>query len=253
MNLLSAHDLTVTFGGFKALVRATIDVPHGALVGIIGANGAGKSTLFSAITGYLPVQSGLVSFDGEDMLRMPVHRRVQRGLARTFQVPREFERLSVFDNMMVSAPNQAGERLLPLVFSRRRVAEEEARTADRAHELLKFLNLQRVTDEAAGRLSGGQKKLLELGRLLMLAPKCILLDEPFAGVNAVIIRELSERILELNRRGIAIAVIEHNIHELTRLVPKMYAMDRGQVIAFGQPREVLESDRVREAYMGGVI
>lgn len=253
MNLLSVRELTVAFGGFKALDRASIEVQPGALVGIIGANGAGKSTLFSAITGYLPLQSGSVMFDGHALNRLPVHRRVQCGLARTFQVPREFEQLSVFDNMMVAAPAQPGERLVQLLFARRRVAEAEARAAERVHELLKFLNLSRVVDQPAGRLSGGQKKLLELGRLLMLAPRCILLDEPFAGVNAVLIGELSERIAELNQRGMAVVVIEHNIHELARLVPFMYAMDRGQVITSGQPGEVLENERVREAYMGGVI
>lgn len=236
-----------------ALDNVSIELPEKSLVGLIGTNGAGKSTLFSAITGYVPLASGSVTFRGEDLTRLPVHRRVQRGLARTFQVPREFSELSVMHNMMAAAPGQAGEQLLSLVFSRRKVARQEEEIAERARTLLKFLNLEKVTDERAGRLSGGQKKLLELGRLLMLNPLAILLDEPFAGVNPVLIEELSQRIIELNQRGMAILIIEHNLDELSRLVPRMYAMDRGQVIAQGTPDAVLASPLVREAYMGGVI
>lgn len=253
MSLLSVQGVTAGFGGFMALDNVSIELPEKSLVGLIGTNGAGKSTLFSAITGYVPLASGSVTFRGEDLTRLPVHRRVQRGLARTFQVPREFSELSVMHNMMAAAPGQSGEQLLSLVFSRRKVARQEEEIAERARTLLKFLNLEKVTDERAGRLSGGQKKLLELGRLLMLNPLAILLDEPFAGVNPVLIEELSQRIIELNQRGMAILIIEHNLDELSRLVPRMYAMDRGQVIAQGTPDAVLASPLVREAYMGGVI
>lgn len=253
MALLSVQGVSAGFGGFKALDNVGITLNEGAMVGMIGTNGAGKSTLFSAITGYIPLLSGSVSFRGEDVSRLPIHKRVQRGLARTFQVPREFSELTVFDNMMAAAPGQAGEYLAALVFARSRVRREEDEVGQRARELLRFLNLERVADERAGRLSGGQKKLLELGRLLMLKPAAILLDEPFAGVNPVLIEELSERIVELNRQGMAVLVIEHNLEELSRIVPEMYAMDRGQVIAHGTPDEVLESEKVREAYMGGVI
>ncbi len=251
--LLSVRGVSAAFGGFKALDDVSLTLNEGALVGIIGTNGAGKSTLFSAITGYIPLLTGSVEFRGEEMARLPIHTRVQRGLARTFQVPREFAELTVFDNMMAAAPAQAGELLSALVFRRGLVRRQEAEVGERARELLRFLNLERVADERAGRLSGGQKKLLELGRLLMLKPSAILLDEPFAGVNPVLIEELSERIVELNRQGMAVLIIEHNLDELSRIVPQMYAMDRGQVIAQGTPDEVLESEKVREAYMGGVI
>ena len=209
----------------------SLEVREGELVGLIGTNGAGKSTLFSVVSGYIPLSAGTVSFGGEDITGMAVHRRVRRGLARTFQVPREFSQLTVFDNMMAAAPDQRGDC--------RRCCSRAARPAKRrawprVRGLLDFLNLSRVADEPAGKLSGGQKKLLELGRLLMLEPRCILLDEPFAGVNPVLIEELSDRIVELNQRGLTVAIIEHNLEELARIAPRMYVMDRGRVIAEGR-------------------
>lgn len=253
MSLLSINGLSAGFGGFKALDNVSLEVREGELLGLIGTNGAGKSTLFSVATGYIPPSAGTVSFGGENITDVAVHQRVRKGLARTFQVPREFSQLSVFDNMMAASPDQLGEKLTALLFSRRQVAQEEQRIAERVHELLSFLNLTRVADEPAGKLSGGQKKLLELGRLLMLKPRCILLDEPFAGVNPVLIEELSSRIVELNQGGLTVLIIEHNLDELARIVPRMYAMDRGHVIAEGEPDSVLANELVREAYMGGVI
>lgn len=253
MALLSVRNLAVRFGAFTAFEEVDIDLEKGSLTGLIGTNGAGKSTLFSAITGYITPHEGSVTFDGADLLALSIERRVQRGLGRTFQVPREFSRLSVFQNLMAAPPNQAGESLLSLVFTAPRVFRQEAELAERAHEMLRFLNLAKVADISAGSLSGGQKKLLELGRLLMLEPSCIMLDEPFAGVNPVLVEELSQRILELNQRGITLLIIEHDLASLSRLVPRLYAMDRGRIIAEGKPSDVLADARVREAYMGGVI
>ena len=253
MKMLEVCNVSASLGGFRALDGVSLHVNRGELLGLIGTNGAGKSTLFSAITGYVPLESGAILFDGHDISGLAVYRRVRRGLARTFQVPREFSQLSVLHNMMAAAPDLSGERLLNLFLSPRRVAREEERAAERAHELLAFLNLARVANEPAGMLSGGQKKQLELGRLLMLEPRCILLDEPFAGVNPVLIGELSDRIQELNEKGMTVLIIEHNLEELARIVARMYVMDRGRVIAEGAPRDVLAQESVREAYMGGVI
>src|SRR5690606_29252185 len=164
-----------------------------------------------------------------------------------------FSQLSVLHNMMAASPDLRGEKLLSLFVAARQVAREERRAAEQARELLEFLNLARVADTPAGMLSGGQKKLLELGRLLMLEPRCIMLDEPFAGVNPVLIEELSERIVTLNQRGMTVLIIEHNLEALARIVSRLYVMDRGRVIAEGRPREVLAQPAVREAYMGGVI
>ena len=253
MSLLTVRNLTARFGAFTAFEDVSLELEKGALVGLIGTNGAGKSTLFSALTGYIPPAAGTVMFNGEDMLPLSIEKRVQRGLSRTFQIPREFSRLSVFNNLMAAPPDQAGERLVQLFLTPTKVFRQEARLAERAHEMLRFLNLTKVADTPAGSLSGGQKKLLELGRLLMLEPACIMLDEPFAGVNPVLIQELSQRIVELNQRGITLFIIEHDLASLSRLVPRLYAMDRGRIIAEGKPEDVLADNRVREAYMGGAV
>ncbi|MGO4838155.1 ABC transporter ATP-binding protein, partial [Rhizobiaceae sp. 2RAB30] len=168
MSLLSINNITARFGGFVALDDVSLELGEGELVGLIGTNGAGKSTLFSVATGYIPSSNGRVSFAGDDISGLAIHQRVRRGLARTFQVPREFSNMTVFDNLMAAAPDQAGEKLMALAFARGRIAREERRTAERVREVMGFLNLTRVSNELAGKLSGGQKKLLELGRLLML-------------------------------------------------------------------------------------
>ena len=251
--MLKVDAVTRLFGGFKAVDGVSLQLKAGEILGIAGTNGAGKSTLFAAIAGQQPADAGQIEFDGQDITRIAPYRRARLGLVRTFQVPREFSQMTVFDNMMVAARDQRGEKLANLLFARGAIREEEERLAQRVREVLAFLNLARVTDELAGKLSGGQKKLLEIGRLLMLEPSCIMLDEPFAGVNPVLVEELSERIVELNQRGITLLIIEHDLASLSRLVPKLYAMDRGRIIAEGKPAEVLADPLVREAYMGGVI
>lgn len=251
--LLDVDAICAGFGGFIALDSVSLELRRGELLGLIGTNGAGKSTLFSVITGHIRQLSGSVSFSGESIDSLAVHERVRRGLARTFQVPREFSGLSVFDNMMVAAPHARGEQLSSLFLRRAEIKRQRVEFADKASELLAFLNLTRVSDTAAGELSGGQKKLLELGRLLMMDPMCILLDEPFAGVNPVLIAEISDRIVRLNQKGITVLIIEHNLAELARVVQRMYAMDRGRILAEGAPTALLDMESVREAYMGGVI
>jgi branched-chain amino acid transport system ATP-binding protein len=172
-------------------------------------------------------------------------------MVRTFQVPREFTHLTVRENLMAAAPGQSGERLVHALFRPGRVRAEEARIAEEAAATVAFLRLDRVADSPAGRLSGGQKKLLELGRALMTGARLILLDEPFAGVNPVLIGELSDRIRELNGRGVGFFIIEHDLGALTRLVSELHVMDRGRLIASGTPGEVLADAQVRDAYLGG--
>lgn len=253
MAQLSVQNIRAGFAGLLALDDVSIAVEKGERVGLIGTNGAGKSTLFSVIGGYVPAQGGRVHFDGQDISQFGVQRRVNLGLARTFQVPREFGQLSVLENMMAAAPDQSGERLGTLLLSPRRVRRQEAEIRERAQDLLEFLNLAKVANVLAGKLSGGQKKLLELGRLLMMKPGFIMLDEPFAGVNPVLVDELSRRIVELNEQGITVLIIEHNLQALSELVPRMYIMDRGKVLCEGTPEHVLADERVREAYMGGTV
>jgi branched-chain amino acid transport system ATP-binding protein len=250
---LALSSLAKSFGGFRAVDGVSLSVPAGGLVGIIGPNGAGKSTLFSLISGFLPPDAGTVSLNGEDITRLPAHERARRGMVRTFQVPREFAHLTVRENLMAAAPGQSGETLRGLFLRPAAVRVEEAAIAARVAETIAFLRLDPVADTPSGRLSGGQKKLLELGRALMTQPSLILLDEPFAGVNPVLIEALSEHIRTLNGQGIGFLIIEHDLPALTRLVTTLHVMDRGRLLASGAPAEVLASAAVREAYLGGAL
>lgn len=249
---LAVQHVSKAFGGFHALDDVSLDVGAGTLFGVIGPNGAGKSTLFAVISGFQPSDAGTVMLDGRDITALAPDKRARAGMVRTFQVPREFRHLTVRENLMVAAPGQTGENLISLFARPGQIRIEEKRNAERVDETLKFLRLVEVADVPSGSLSGGQKKLLELGRALMVSPKLILLDEPFAGVNPVLIEALAERIRELNARGIGFLIIEHDLAALTRLVPQLAVMDRGRIIARGPPVQVLQDPTVREAYLGGL-
>jgi branched-chain amino acid transport system ATP-binding protein len=247
---LAVQHVSKAFGGFRALDDVSLDVGAGTLFGVIGPNGAGKSTLFAVISGFQPSDAGTVTLDGRDITALAPDKRARAGMVRTFQVPREFRHLTVRENLMVAAPGQTGENLVSLFARPGQIRIEEKRNAERVAETLEFLRLVEVADVPSGSLSGGQKKLLELGRALMVSPKLILLDEPFAGVNPVLIEVIAERIRELNARGIGFLIIEHDLAALTRLVPQLAVMDRGRIIARGAPAKVLQDPTVREAYLG---
>ena len=249
---LEVRDIGKFYGGFRALDGVRLTVETGALFGIIGPNGAGKSTLFSVISGFVSADEGQILLDGKAIDSLSAPARARAGMVRTFQVPREFRHMTVRENLMAAAPKQTGENLLGVFFQPGRIRDEEAAIAERVERTIAFLKLTRVADQPSGMLSGGQKKLLELGRSLMAEPRMILLDEPFAGVNPVLIEEIMERITELNGRGIGFIVIEHDLQALTRLVPRLAVMDRGRIIAEGDPKTVLDDATVREAYLGGV-
>ena len=252
--LLAVAGVSKRFGGFTVLDDVSFTVPERGLTGIVGTNGAGKSTLFAVVSGQLDADAGRVSFGDADLAGLSPSRRARLGLGRTFQVPREFAHLTVRENFLVAGRRKYGETLRSVFVGWPRVRREEAALRERADGWIAFLNLAEVADRPAGTLSGGQKKLLELGRMLMLESKCILLDEPFAGVNPVLVGEISRRIRELNvERGIAFAIIEHNLEALKALARHLYVMDRGRIIAEGEPAAVLADPRVLEAYMGGVI
>lgn len=253
MAMLKVDAVTRLFGGFKAVDDVSLQLGAQEILGIAGTNGAGKSTLFAAIAGQQPADAGRITFDGHDITRVPPYRRARMGLVRTFQIPREFKSLTVHENLLAAAANPQGERLINAFFQTRSLREHEAQLAAKADGILQFLNLSRVRDVQAGGLSGGQKKLVELGRVLMLDPRCILLDEPFAGVNPVLIEEICDRVRELQARGIAFIVIEHHLQALKALSHRMIVMDRGRILAEGDPHTVLDDPRVQEAYMGGVV
>ncbi len=251
--MLTVNSVTRQFGGFKAVDKVSLQLAEKEILGIAGTNGAGKSTLFAAIAGQQPADEGQIQFAGQNITKLAPYRRARLGLVRTFQVPREFKSLTVHENLMVAAPNPAAERMFNAFVSTKGLRAHEALLAEKADGILQFLNLARVRDVKAGGLSGGQKKLVELGRVLMLDPRCILLDEPFAGVNPVLIEEICDRVQQLNAQGIAFIVIEHHLQALKALSNRMIVMDRGRILAEGDPQAVLDDPRVQEAYMGGMV
>lgn len=248
---LHLRHLDKAYGGLAVVRNVSIEAPAAGLTGLIGPNGAGKTTLFSLVNGVQPLDSGDVSLHGKDLTGLPAYRRAQAGLGWTFQIPRPFSHLTVHENLCVAAMNQPGDSVVKALFARGGVADHERQLREKADGILEFLRLIRVRDQFARDLSGGQKKLMELGRVLMLEPTFILLDEPFAGVNPALIEELAERIRELKDRGIGFLIIEHNIGALSRLVERMVVMDRGEIIGDGAPAVVLADERIRLAYMGG--
>jgi branched-chain amino acid transport system ATP-binding protein len=248
---LSVRGVSKSFSGLRVVDDVSFDAPGDGITGLIGPNGAGKSTLFAVITGFLAADTGSVRFEGTELGNLSVPERARHGLARSFQVPRPFAHLTVRENLMAAAPAQPGEHVLNLLLRPGAVRRRERELGAKADALLAFLGLTRVAASRAGAISGGQKKLLELGRALMTDPRYVLLDEPYAGVNPVLIEELSERIRTLAERGLGFLIVEHNLPALSRLAAHMLVMDRGRLIAQGTPAAVLADRRVQDAYIGG--
>lgn len=249
--MLEIDNIVKAFGGFRAVDGCTFNVRKGQILGLIGPNGAGKTTLFNVIAGAFPATAGTIRFLGEDVTSLPTDKLFHKGLVRTFQIPQEFHRLTALENLMMVPPHQPGESLLAnwLAWGRVRAKEEEVRA--RAMETLAFLELTHVADERAGNLSGGQKKLLELGRTMMTDAKLVLLDEPAAGVNRTLLRKLEEKILILNReRGYTFILIEHDMEMIHKLCDPVVCMAEGRVLIEGDFETVRNDPRVLEAYLG---
>jgi branched-chain amino acid transport system ATP-binding protein len=250
---LTLSNISKRLGGMLVLDGMSFSADLDALTGIIGPNGAGKSTLFAVISGFQSSDTGSTQFDGQTLDGLRPEQRVRRGLARTFQVPRPFTHLTVRENLAVGAKAQAGERLIELFTRPLHVRDQDKRIFERADATIDFLGLGPVANKPAGQISGGQRKLLELGRALMTEPRYILLDEPFAGVNPILIEQISQRIHEAKARGIGFLIVEHDLSALSRLASRLLVMDRGRLIADGAPDHVLDDRMVQEAYMGGVV
>jgi len=250
--LLQVEDLVKSFDGLRAVNNCSVEVQRGTITGLIGPNGAGKTTLFNLITGFLRPTSGRIVFKGQRIDGMAPHEIVRRGVIRTFQVPRELKRMTVLENLMLVPQGQAGERLwnswlLPL-----RVGHEERLIHEKALAVLDFVHLYHLRDEYAANLSAGQKKLLELARTLMAEPELILLDEPGAGVNPTLMKQLVVTIERLcHERGVTFFLIEHDMDLVTRLCNPIIVMSAGEKLAEGPPEVVKSDERVLEAYLGG--
>jgi branched-chain amino acid transport system ATP-binding protein len=248
---LEVEDLQKRYGGVVAVDGATFAVPEGQITGLIGPNGAGKSTLFDCVTGVETPDAGDVRLRGESIAGRSPHDIAARGLGRTFQTPRVFPGMTVFENLAFAARNQTGESVTGALGRPGTVATEERETRRRVDELLGFLELADLADEYARRLSGGQRKLLELGRVLMLDPDVILLDEPTAGVNPALTERLLDRLHALNDRGRTLLLIEHDMDLVMTHADHVVVMHDGRKLAAGPPAAVRRDERVVEAYLGG--
>ena len=239
------------FGGIRAVDGASLTIERGAITGLIGPNGAGKTTLFNVIAGVHRPTAGHVYLDGEEITGLQPHELFAKGVLRTFQIAHEFSTLTVRENLMTVPGGQSGERLPNVWLRPARVRAEEAALRARAEEVIEFLKLDAVADERAGNLSGGQKKLVELGRTMMAQPRVVLLDEVGAGVNRTLLKEISGAILRLNlHRGYTFCIIEHDMELISLLCDPVIVMVEGKVLTQGSAPEVQADDRVVEAYLG---
>ncbi|WP_420344642.1 ABC transporter ATP-binding protein [Paenirhodobacter sp.] len=249
--MIRVENLHKHFGGFHAVDGASLEIAKGSITGLIGPNGAGKSTLFNVIAGVYKPTSGRVIMDGEDISGLPPHELFHKGLLRTFQIAHEFPTLTVRENLMMVPAGQAGETLWNSWFRRGRIAQEERALRRKADEVLEFLTITHVADERAGNLSGGQKKLLELGRTMMVDAKIVFLDEVGAGVNRTLLNTIGDAIVRLNReRGYTFCVIEHDMDFIGRLCDPVIVMAEGKVLAEGNPATIMQNEAVIEAYLG---
>ncbi len=253
-SILKVEGLAKSFGGLHAVRGVSFDVPEGGIVGLIGPNGAGKTTMFNMIAGVLKPTSGKIYLDGNDITGTQTDRLYHMGLLRTFQLSHEYPKMTSTENLMVAGADQPGENVFMNWIARSRVAEREGEIQERAHDTLEFLGLTHVADELAGNLSGGQKKLLELGRTMMSDARLILLDEPGAGVNPTLMLKVIDMIRRLNEeRGYTFCIIEHDMDLIADLCENTVVLVEGQVLMEGTMDQVRSDERVIDAYFGGEV
>jgi branched-chain amino acid transport system ATP-binding protein/neutral amino acid transport system ATP-binding protein len=250
MALLEVIGVEHSFYGVQALRGVDLEVEAGRITGLIGPNGAGKTTLFNCITGVVPPDRGRIVFAGRDIAGSRPDQITGRGLVRTFQIARGLPRLSVLENLLLYGANQPGERMLPALLQLASVRQREDALIERAVAIARRLNLMGVIRNPASELSGGQKKLLEIGRALMADPKMILLDEPIAGVNPTLAREIGEHLQALAAEGLPILLIEHQMDMISRLCDRVIVMAEGRYLTEGSFDDIARDQRVQEAYMG---
>ena len=249
--MIVVEDVVKTFGGFRAVDGATLSIGEGTITGLIGPNGAGKTTLFNVIAGVLKPTSGRVTMDGEDITGLPPHTLFHKGLLRTFQIAHEFSSMSCRENLMMVPAEQSGETLWNTWFGRKRIADEERALRAKADEVLEFLTIEHLADHKAGQVSGGQKKLLELGRTMMVDTKIVFLDEVGAGVNRTLLKTIGDSIQRLNReRGYTFCMIEHDMDFIGKICGPVICMAEGRVLAEGSLAEIKANEQVIEAYLG---
>ena len=249
--MIVVEDMHKHFGGFHAVDGASQEIAEGSITGLIGPNGAGKTTLFNVVAGRLKPTRGRVTMAGEDITGLPPHDLFHKGLLRTFQIAHEFGSMTVRENLMMVPAGQAGETLWNVWFRRAKVSAEERRIRNKADEVLEFLTISHLADQKASQISGGQKKLLELGRTMMVDARIVFLDEVGAGVNRTLLNTIGDAIVRLNKeRGYTFCIIEHDMDFIARLCNPVIVMAEGRVLAQGTPDQVKNDERVIEAYLG---
>ena len=250
-DILKIKNLTKYFGGLAAVSNCSFNIKKGTITGIIGPNGSGKTTLFNLIAGNLNSSTGQVFFNDEDITNVPSYELFSKGILRTFQIAHEFTNLSVLENLMMVPANQSGEKLMTALLKPSLVRTEELAVKQKAQDVVDFLNLTHLSNELAGNLSGGQKKLLELGRTMMVDAKLVLLDEVGAGVNRTLLKDLGTAILKLNKeQGYTFCMIEHDMDFISRLCDPVIVMAEGSVLFEGTADEVKKDEKVIESYLG---
>jgi len=249
--VIVVENVVKQFGGFRAVDGASLEIREGTITGLIGPNGAGKTTLFNVVAGVLKPTSGRVTMAGEDITGLPPHDLFHKGLLRTFQIAHEFGSMTCRENLMMVPGGQLGETLWNTWFGRRRIADQERALAAKADEVLEFLTIEHLADHKAGEVSGGQKKLLELGRTMMVDARIVFLDEVGAGVNRTLLNTIGDAILRLNKeRGYTFCMIEHDMDFIGRLCDPVIVMAEGHVLAQGSAAEIMKNEHVIEAYLG---
>ena len=247
---LDVKDLSRRFGGVAAIEGCSLSLGKGLVTGLIGPNGAGKTTLLNVISGLVKPDSGLVRFEGRDVTNVATHQLASLGLVRTFQIVRELGSLTVLENLLLAPLHQRGETVTGPFFRHAAVKEQEYQNALKARAILKRIGLWRLADQQASALSGGQRKLLELARALLLEPKLILLDEPAAGVAPPLVKEIIQLIRELKAEGISFGIVEHDMHLIGEVCDEVHVLAEGKTLVSGSFAEVRADRRVIDAYLG---
>ncbi len=248
--MLILNEVGKSFGANRAVDGVSAHIQRGAITGLIGPNGAGKTTLFNLVAGAMPLDVGSITLDGQAIGGLRADQVFRAGLARTFQIPKPFLEMTVLENVMLAPRQQAGESFWANWMSPQRVAQQEGRVREKAMHWLKFVGLDALAGAAARVLSGGQRKLLELARVMVAEPKIVLLDEPGAGVNPALLEVIVDRIRLLHEQGVTFLIIEHNMDLVASLCDPVMVMAQGKVLASGTPGQVLGDPRVLEAYLG---
>jgi branched-chain amino acid transport system ATP-binding protein len=248
--MLRATGIVKRFGGLTAVNGVTLALEEGGITGLIGPNGAGKTTLFNCLAGSLAPDAGSVTFEGQSITGLRPDAIFRCGLGRTFQIPKPFPAMSVLDNVMLAPLGQPGEVFYLNWLQPGRVRAGEKRVRETARAWIDFVGLSPLAHSPASILSGGQRKLLELARVMAADPRLVLLDEPGAGVNPQLLETIVEKIAILNRQGVSFLIIEHNMDVITALCREVIVMTEGEVLVSGPPAAVIRDARVIDAYLG---